>query len=155
MAPRRKFDPEEMDPDELEEKLEELGENEDAILRDGQSLRVPLDLRDGSTNPDLTPTQRGKAMYQTEDAVARRFGLSDALQLHRPGFRRVTDAAALERAQVAYAAYDAADANAWRGNSSVKPPAPRTEEPRLTTDARAEAYRLYDEEQSNAWRSRK
>ena len=52
-----------------------------------------------SINPRLTPTQRGKAAQQTEDAVARRFGLTDGLQLHKPGFRRVTDAAALERVQ--------------------------------------------------------
>ena len=60
-------------------------------------LRVPLYLKDGAINPNLTATQRGKAAQQTEDAVARSFGLSDGLALHRPGFRRVTDAAALER----------------------------------------------------------
>ena len=53
-------------------------------------------------------------MQQTEDAVARRFGLSDGLQLHKPGFRRDTDAAALARVQEAYAAYDAADAAAYK-----------------------------------------
>ena len=54
------------------------------------------------------------AARQTEDAVARRFGLSDALQLHRPGFRRNTDAGALARVQQAYTAYDAADAQAYK-----------------------------------------
>ena len=110
---RRKLDPDaELDPDELEERLEEEGN--DGILRDGQSLRVPLYLRDGAINPRLTPTQHGKAAQQTEDAVARRFGLTDGLQLHKPGFRRVTDAAALERVQQAYNAYDAADAAAYK-----------------------------------------
>jgi hypothetical protein len=95
-----------------EEEEEEL----DDILRDGQSVRVPLYLRDGSISPDLLPHQRAKAMaaQQTEDAVARKFGLSDAMQLHKPGFRRNTDVAALERSRAAYVAYDAADAVAYK-----------------------------------------
>ena len=71
-------------------------------------------MRDGSLNPRLTPTQRSIAATNTEDAVARRFGLTDGLQLHRPGFRRVTDAAALERSRQAYMDYDAADAVAYK-----------------------------------------
>ena len=71
MARRRKFDPAAMDPEELEERLEQLGGNDDAILRDGQSVRVPLYMRDGVINLNLAPTQRGKALQQTEDAVAR------------------------------------------------------------------------------------
>ena len=43
--------------------------------------------------PRLDAAQRAKAAQQTEDAVARRFGLSDARQLHRPGFRYNTDSA--------------------------------------------------------------
>src|SRR6476660_5907723 len=99
-----------------EEEEEEL----DDILRDGQSVRVPMYLRDGAINPDLTPTQRAKALQQTqtEDAVARRFGLTDAMQLHKPGFRRNTDVAALERTRQAYADADTADANAWKGASN-------------------------------------
>ena len=42
--------------------------------------------------------------------------LSDALQLHRPGFRRTTDAAALARVEQAYADADIESANAWRGH---------------------------------------
>jgi hypothetical protein len=97
----------------IAEEEEEL----DDILRDGQSVRVPLYLRDGAINPDLTPTQRAKALQQTqtEDAVARRFGLTDAMQLHRPGFRRNTDAGALARVQQAYTDAETADANAWKG----------------------------------------
>jgi hypothetical protein len=117
MARHSKFDPEEMDPEELEEKLEEEGNFDSrGLLRDGQTLRVPLYLRDGAINPRLTPTQRAKAQHdqQTADARARQFGLTDALQFHRPGFRRNTDAAALARARQAYAAYDAADAAAYK-----------------------------------------
>jgi len=96
-----------------EEEEEEL----DDILRDGQSVRVPLYLRDGAISPDLTPHQRAKALHQTQtaDAVARRYGLSDAMQLHKPGFRRNTDVAALARVQQAYTDAETADANAWKG----------------------------------------
>ena len=117
MARRRKFDPAAMDPEELEEILEQLGGNDDAILRDGQSVRVPLYMRDGVINLNLAPTQRGKALQQTEDAVARRFGLQDGLQLHRPGFRYNTDSAALARTRQAYADADQEAANAWRAFS--------------------------------------
>jgi hypothetical protein len=113
MARRRR---EELDPDELEERLEE---EEDGILRDGQHSHVPMFLRDGSVNPNLLPVQRAKAAQHTEDAVARRFGLTDGLALHRPGFRRVTDAAALERILRAYNDYDAADAVAYKKPSDA------------------------------------
>ena len=66
-------------------------------------------LRDGGINPNLLPHQKAKAMQQTQDAAARGFGLTDGLQLHRPGFRRVTDAAALERSRQAYNDAEAAD----------------------------------------------
>ena len=58
----------------------------------------------------------------TLKALARRFGLTDGLQLHRPGFRYNTDAAAVERTRQAYADADAADANAWKDTASVNPP---------------------------------
>ena len=110
MARRRKPDPDqELDPDEIEELEAEGALDSRGLLRDGARLRVPLYLKDGAINPNLTATQRGKALQQTEDAVARSFGLADGLALHKPGFRRVTDAAALQRVQAAYTAYDAAD----------------------------------------------
>jgi hypothetical protein len=93
---------------------DDSGFDRNGILRDGAVPRVRLVMRDGAINPNLLPHQHGKAMHQTEDAVARRFGLSDGLQLHKPGFRRVTDAAALERMQQAYNDYDAADAQAYK-----------------------------------------
>src|SRR6476469_190635 len=102
---------------EIEAEEEEQEQEVDGILRDGQSVRVSLFMKDGSISPDLTPHQRAKALHQTQtaDAVARRFGLSDAMQLHKPGFRRNTDVAALERTRQAYAAAETADANAWKG----------------------------------------
>ena len=54
MARRSNFDPDEvLDPDDLEEQLEEEGN--DGILKDGQSVRVgALYMKDGSINPNLT-----------------------------------------------------------------------------------------------------
>jgi hypothetical protein len=152
MARRNNFDPDEvLDPDDLEEKLEEEGN--DGILKDGQSVRVALYMKDGSINPRLTATQRGKAAQQTEDAIARRFGLSDGLQLHRPGFRRVTDAAALARVQQAYTAYDAADAQAYKhGQPSDAGGVPDRRQDAAVFDSKAAAYAEYDRDMANAWR---
>ncbi len=140
---------------EEEEELEEETEDErSGILRDGQRVRVSLLMRDGAINPDLLPHQRAKALHQTEDAVARRFGLSDAQQLHRPGFRRNTDVAALARVQQAYTDAEIADANAWKGaarnhDAGDKAPAQR-QDPAI--DVKQAAYADYDERMSNAWR---
>ena len=120
MARRRKPDPdEELDPDQLEELEAEGALDARGLLRDGARLHVPLYLKDGSTNPYLSATQRAiaaakTAQQQTQDAVARGFGLTDALQLHRPGFRRNSDSAALERSRRAYQDAEAADRDAWR-----------------------------------------
>ena len=165
---------------EEEEEQEEEEENEDSILRDGQSQRVPLFMRDGAINPDLTPSQRAKAMaaQQTEDAVARRFGLRDALQLHRPGFRYNTDCAALERSRQAYADADQQAANAWKRDATGTfrgqqegdlctingapghlrkvngkfECVPDRSQDAAAFDAKAQAYEQYDREMANAWR---
>ncbi len=149
MARRRKLDPDaELDPDQLEE----LEEENDSILRDGQSVRVSLFMKDGAINPNLLPHQKAKAAQQTEDAVARRFGLTDALQLHRPGFRRNTDAAALERVRQAYNDAEAADANAWKATTPAKLEC--VPDRRATADTKAQAYADYDREMADAWRSK-
>ena len=99
----------------LESEFEE--ENEDAILQDGERLRVPLYLKDGITpNPRLTPTQRGKAIAQQSLVTD---GTANPLAMHRPGFRywadnnqrAINDAVKAE----AYNAADTRAANAWRG----------------------------------------
>jgi hypothetical protein len=153
MARRNNLDPDEvLDPDELQEKLEEEGAfDARGILKDGCSTSVKLYMRDGAINPNLTAAQRGKAM-QHEDAAARRFGLSDGLQLHKPGFRYNTDAAAIERTSQAYADADTEAANAWKGRATGPVTAPVRPDVAALVDARAEAYRLCDEEQQNAWR---
>ena len=56
-------------------------------------MRVPMMMRDG-----MSDVQRAVA----EDAVARRFGLRHALDLHQPGPRFCTDAAANDAREPAY-----------------------------------------------------
>jgi hypothetical protein len=71
------------------------------ILRDGHRARVPLMVRD-SANPALTPLPRAVGSRRITDGS----GHSDGL--HRPGYRRLVDDAALLDAKAkAYAAYDA------------------------------------------------
>lgn len=151
MVKRRKPEQEEE-----QEEQEEEAENANSILRDGQSMRVPLYMRDGAINPDLTPTQRAKALahQQTEDALARRFGLNDARQLHRPGFRYNMDRAALERSRQAYADADAEACNAWKGNAANpnKGVPDNQRKDVQVMDAKAQAYADYDREMANAWR---
>ena len=50
------------------------------------------------------------------DAEAKRFGLTDGRQLHRPGFRFAADPYAKDAAICQYADYDAAAESAWKGN---------------------------------------
>jgi len=75
------------------------------------------------------------------------------LQLHRPGFRRVTDAAALARVQQAYTAYDAADAQAYKhGQPSDAGGVPDRRQDAAVFDSKAAAYAEYDRDMANAWR---
>jgi hypothetical protein len=84
------------------------------VLRDGETLRVPLHMRDHET---LSPQQRevmaGKAARRADDA-ARRFGLDDGLALHRPGQRFAVDAAARERVEQARAEGIRDMCDAWK-----------------------------------------
>jgi hypothetical protein len=63
----------------------------DEELRDGDRLRVPLHMRDAAT---LSPMQRevmADKAARLEDEAAKRFGLSDGLDLHKPGSRYCSD----------------------------------------------------------------
>ena len=158
MARRRKPDPdEELDPDQLEELEAEGAFDSRGLLKDGRSTRVSLYMRDGSPNPRLTPTQRSIAATNTEDAVSRRFGLTDGLQLHRPGFRRSNDLAALERVQQAYNDAEAADREAWRNprrdaeHTGGNPSKPRRSQDAMGLDAKQAAYEQYDREMAVAY----
>jgi hypothetical protein len=92
-------------------------EEEDDVLKDGQSIRVPLLLMDGSPNPALDAIQQAVGKDATSKLLVDD-GTSNRLNLHRPGFRystnpaeRVAADAALDQA---YAEVEQRDGNAWR-----------------------------------------
>jgi hypothetical protein len=80
---------------EIIDRFGRIVDDDDDVLRDGQTLRVPLHMRDHET---LSPQQRwvmaDKAARLSLDDAARRFGLDDGLALHKPGQRFSTDQAA-------------------------------------------------------------
>ena len=76
--------------------------DEFGVLRDGRSVRVSMQMRDAAM-----------ADGEARDA-AQRFGLSDAMDMHRPGQRLCTDAAARNAVEQARAEGIKEDENAWR-----------------------------------------
>jgi hypothetical protein len=149
------------------------------ILRDGETLHVPLFLMDGSINPDLNEVQKAVALdagarQRTFSLAAQRFGLQDAAQLHRPGWRFNATADAVEATHEREAAHveyllrlrDAyksppppygrevtgAGSSGPRGEregDSVCVP-DRSHQDAMTMD---EVYRAYDLEISQRWRT--
>ena len=97
-------------------------DDDDPVLRDGQTLRVPLHMRDHET---LSPQQRevmaDKAARLSLDDAARRFGLDDGLALHRPGQRFAIDAAARERVEQARAEGIRDMCDAWKASDAAPP----------------------------------
>jgi hypothetical protein len=81
------------------------------ILKDGRRYIVPTMLRDGRSNPALTPLQH--AVAASRDAMT-----FDAAS-HKPGHRYTVDAAARRRIADAYREADAALMSAWRNDSTV------------------------------------
>ena len=146
-------------------------EADDGIVADGQRVRVPMWAMDS--------LQKSVAQdrVSTEDKLARSFGLNDALDLHRPGFRRVTDASALAAVEQAYRDADERDRNAYKNLQGDKSGENRGQPegdqctingapghlPKVcnkfecvpdNSDAQtvADAYAEYDREAENAWR---
>jgi hypothetical protein len=143
-----------------------IEDDDDRILKDGETLTVKMYMKDGSPKPGFSPLQRAIAAA-THDAVT-----FDA-RLHQPGYRHGTnDAAPLNDAQrLRYGVFDAAKerayadrdrdlTNSWRGSKS--PPTgsypegtshegdnnrPDTQQ---TMDA---AYSEYDLRIQNSWRN--
>jgi hypothetical protein len=74
--------------------------DERGLLKDGRRFRVPLMMRDGDS---VSPMQREVMADKAMRDAAKRFGLSDALALHKPGQRFCTDAAGLDAKAEAYA----------------------------------------------------
>ena len=134
--------------DDYEEPFDERG-----LLRDGKSVRVSLMMRDG-----MSPSQRAVA----EDALARRFGLRHALDLHQCGPRHCTDAAANDAREKAYQEMCDELMNAWRTPSAPLPApgaAARDATPARPVYDAAEgrrikqaAWREMVDEMTNAWR---
>jgi len=94
---------------ELERALLEDDFDERGILRDGHTYRVKL-----SDEDDM---QREIAQYAAQkmaDAAARRFGLSNAFAMNKPGFRHLMDSKAIAAKERAYELRDRADTEAWR-----------------------------------------
>ena len=110
-------------------------DDDDPVLRDGQTLRVPLHMRDHET---LSPQQRevmaDKAARLSLDDAARRFGLDDGLALHKPGQRFSTDQAGLDAKAKAYADGVREMCDAWKQSA-------RREQRRQRRAARPEAGR--------------
>jgi hypothetical protein len=133
--------------------------DENGILRDGHTVRVPLQMRDAMRRAS---NMRDGGHHRLErDPYAR----------HRPG-QRFGDMAALDAKERAYREYEQRQCDAWKAregdlctingapahlNAQLECVPDRREKPSRidstpTNDARAEAYAAYDREMSNAWR---
>jgi hypothetical protein len=83
-----------------------IEDDDDGVLRDGETFRVPMMLRDGST-VDLEP-------WQADVIHAHRLGLDDGLALHKPGPRYCTDQVDLDAKAKAYADGVREMCDAWK-----------------------------------------
>src|SRR5262249_41245945 len=106
----------------LQSSYEEEEEQDDGIIADGERVRVPLLMMDGSRNPALSPLQRAVAGDQGPTKLLVSDGTGNSLNLHKPGFRCSTDMAQRQAADAALAqAYQEValrDANAWRDSDT-------------------------------------
>jgi hypothetical protein len=142
--------------------------DDDDILKDGQTLRVPMMMRDGSPNRDLTPLQleiarasRQRDAQQNHMTVVDALGRSSQFYLSCPGPRyAVHDAGSNEHAiqqtlramrDEAYRSVEAEASNAWKGSNRE---IGMSLDSASITDARERAYADYDTYISNAWRNR-
>ena len=94
--------------------------DDDDVLRSGQTLRVPMMFRDS-----MSPLQRSVAEDKAMRDAARSFGLDDALALHKPGQRFVVDAAARARVEQARAEGIREMCDAWKNpptGMTMRPP---------------------------------
>lgn len=79
--------------------------DDDDVLRDGQRISVPMNMRDA-----MSELQRAVA----EDKAARRVGLADSASLHRPGQRFSVDEAARRHVEEVYLDEKRKLQDAWR-----------------------------------------
>ena len=89
-------------------------EDDDEIVPDGGSVRVPLMLRDG--------TMMELPMWQRDALLSMRYQMSDAeMAMHRPGYRFSADAAANRAKAKAYNDAIVEASNAWRTPADATP----------------------------------
>jgi len=107
--------------------------DERGIVRDGYGLRVPLTLMDSTQRRVAADAKRRKVVErdpmgrvrstfeeEEEEEDAARFGVNDALALHKPGYRYNTDAAAFAQ-QRAYAESVQRLCDAWKQTDASPP----------------------------------
>jgi hypothetical protein len=83
--------------------------DDDDVLQPGQTLRVPMIFRDS-----MSEIQKSVADAKMARSVAQRFGLNDALDLHKPGQRFSVDAAARAHVEEVYQDEKRKLQEAWR-----------------------------------------
>jgi hypothetical protein len=150
-------------------------EEDPGILEDGETLRVPLMLRDAAPSDLQIAVRDGvtQRYWEHGDTPLVTDAVGDTAGLHRPGYRLVADSAARARAcetlARAYADAEGADANAWRGSgrmaaANIRPthnrggcgaPGHELTQDELATlrDERERAYREVALADENAWRN--
>lgn len=134
--------------------------DENGLLKDGCSIRVPLMMRDS-----LTPLQRAVAGARLlHDG-------GDPLSFNRPGFRMLVDALARDASEEARAASIREMCDAWKTKDAAPPAGayplragegrvctidgvPGTSDARSTADVKQAAYDAYCDDLQNAWRAR-
>ena len=105
--------------------------DENGILKDGRSLRVPMMMMDGSA--------------RFHDGRGAPVG-------HRPGFVMTTDAAVRDAKMAAYDEYESEISSAWKQAAPARRPAQEDALP--TADERQRVYADYDRAVTDAWRAR-
>jgi len=111
-------------------------DDDERVLRDGETLRVPLTMLDS--------LQRDIAQHfgRVRDALG-----NEGLSLQRPGFR-VLDRLSNDECERAYQDVANAMTTAWKGNDKPKPVRQDA-----TEDARQMEYDRYSTELRDAWRT--
>jgi hypothetical protein len=135
-------------------------DDDDDILKDGETRTFKMYAKDGSPLRGFTPVQR--------DVAATRAAMTFDASLHRPGHRYASDTAPLNDAQrLRYGVFDAAKekayanrdrelTNSWRGNigagtsTSSDTNNDSRRDVQQTMDA---AYAEYDLRIQNSWRN--
>jgi hypothetical protein len=149
-------------------------EEDPGILEDGQTLRVPLMLRDAAPSDLQIAVRDGvtQRYWEQRDTPLVTDATGGTAGLHRPGYRLMADSVERARARDAlaraYAEAEDADANAWRGHgrtaaADIRPtqhlggcgaPGHELTRDKLATlrDERERAYRETELADENAWK---